>query len=123
MKAAPDPAVSATTSTQWIHRWNWGALVFTPLWMLRNGFLLSLLFYLVLGWLQPMATLPISAMLLLWGNRWSWGDGNRWDGIEAFADSQHLWDFVGRIAILPWLIGLLMLYPPIYFFVVSQLAS
>ena len=109
MEAAPDHGASASNAGQWIERWNRGAFVFTPLWMLRNGFLLNLLLYLALGWLQPLATLPISVMVPLWGNRWSWGDGCRWDDIEAYADRQYLWNLLGRIAAVPWVIGLLLL--------------
>jgi hypothetical protein len=43
IKAAPDDALSASNASQWIERWNWGAVVFTPPRMRRKGFPLSLL--------------------------------------------------------------------------------
>ena len=114
MSIHPNKARDPADALQWITRRNWGALVFTPFWLLRNGFLLSLIVFCLLGWWHPWATVPVSALFMLAGNRWSWGDGTRWSDIESFAESQHLWDFLGRSFGLFWLFGLLLSYRPFY---------
>lgn len=114
MLSRPEDSGQMSDAMQWTTRSNWGALVFTPLWLLRNGFLLSVIAFCLLGWWHPWATVPVSLVFMHAGNRWSWGDGSRWSDLERFADSQHLWDFLGRCFAVFWLLGLLLSYPPVF---------
>lgn len=76
---------------------NWGALGLTGIWLLRNGFLLSLVLYLVaLRYFWPAAIL-MSFLFFFKGSAWSWGNGRRWKDIEEFADSQYFFNFIGKI--------------------------
>jgi hypothetical protein len=75
---------------------NWGALVFTPLWLFRNGFLVSFAVYLVCGYLSMWLPLAMSTLFFFKGTQWSWGNGNRWKSYDQFADSQAVWNLVAK---------------------------
>jgi hypothetical protein len=78
---------------------NWGAFLFTPFWLLRNGFWMTLLLFLLLLFYSPLVSLLVSIYFLFQGNRWSWGNGTRWPSIDAFADSLYHWNFLAIICI------------------------
>ena len=94
-----------------IQRYNWGALGITPLWLIRNGFwLTSVLYFILAAYFWP-GTYVISMLFFIKGNAWSWGNGNRWNNAEEFAESQYAWGFVGillltlqALAIVFWLV-------------------
>lgn len=79
---------------------NWGALALTPFWLIRNGFLLTFLIYLGLVALTGPFALVISLLFFVRGTKWSWGDGQRWQSFEQFADSQYIWGYIGKVSLL-----------------------
>lgn len=89
---------NAEVSRSEIARWNWGALGLTPLWLIRNGFLITALLYLIIAHYLPLLNIVIGLLFFWRGTRWSWGNGRRWKTYEEFADSQHAWNFAGKIA-------------------------
>lgn len=82
------------------HKMNWGALTLTPLWLIRNGFLLSFLFYILLSIFVWPLSIAVSILFFIKGSEWSWGGGRRWKNYEEFSESQFTWNFVGIIIIL-----------------------
>ena len=72
---------------------SWGALVFPPLWLLRNGFWFSALLYVVLVLYFWPLSLVLVVLFFIFGARWSWAEGQRWRSYEQFLDSRFAWDF------------------------------
>jgi len=87
---------------------NYGAFMFTPLWLFINSFWLTLIVYsIALFYFWPVA-LFFSFFFLLFGSRLSWGNGARWNyNIERFLDSQSLWSFIAFTHVLVILILLI----------------
>lgn len=81
-------------------RFNWGALTLTPLWLIRNGFLLSFVLYILMSIFVWPLSVAFSILFFVKGTEWSWGDGRRWKNYEEFADSQFAWGFVGKIILI-----------------------
>jgi uncharacterized membrane protein len=77
---------------------NWGALILTPFWMLRNGLWLTFLSYVIGALLARWTPLMFSVFLFFYGTRLSWGAGNRWRSYEEFCESQENWTFSALIA-------------------------
>ncbi|MEE9327200.1 MAG: hypothetical protein V3U71_07870 [Cocleimonas sp.] len=88
---------------------NYGAFMFTPVWLFINGFWLTLLFYsIALFNFWPLA-LFFSLFFLLFGSRLSWARGERWNyNIERFLDSQSLWSFIAIVHVGVFLVLLLL---------------
>jgi hypothetical protein len=94
-----------TINNSKLRRLNWGALGITLLWLIRNGFLVSAVLYVVFALYLWPATYLISAIFFLKGTEWSWGDGNRWKSAEEFEESQFAWAFVGCLLLILQLIA------------------
>lgn len=77
---------------------SWGALVFAPFWLLRNGFWMSAVVYVVCAIYVWPASLIIGILFFIFGARWSWGQGNRWHSYEQFVHSKFSWDFLALVA-------------------------
>jgi len=82
------------------YRFNWGALILTPLWLIRNGFLLSFVLYILLSIFVWPLSIAISILFFIKGSKWSWGGGRRWKNYEEYAESQFAWGFVGKIVLI-----------------------
>ncbi len=98
------------SSSLMLKRYNLGALGVTPLWLFRNGFWLSCVFYIVFAIYFWPGALVISLLFFIKGTTWSWGNGQRWSSAQEFYDSQHLWGIIGGVllflqamAIVLWL--------------------
>jgi hypothetical protein len=91
-------------------RLNWGAFLFTPFWLMRNGLWITLMFFLLIEFFFPLASLLFSVYFLFYGNGWSWGNGTRWQSIDTFADSQYRWNFLALIC-LSCALGVAALHP------------
>ncbi|WP_146151885.1 hypothetical protein [Ahniella affigens] len=79
---------------------NWGALALTSFWLIRNGFLLTFLIYLGLLVMTGPFALVISLLFFVRGTKWSWGNGQRWQSFDQFADSQYIWGYIGKVSLL-----------------------
>jgi hypothetical protein len=87
---------------------SWGALGLTPIWLLVNGFWLSLVIYIIsFIYFMPMAFI-IGIVFFIKGKAWSWGNGNRWESVDKFEDSQGEWDIYGMIALMVSVIALVI---------------
>ncbi len=97
-------------------RFNWGALTLTPLWLIRNGFLLSFVLYILASIFVWPLSVAFSILFFVKGTEWSWGGGRRWKNHEEFAESQFAWSFVGKIililSITTWLLVLYSQWNP-----------
>jgi hypothetical protein len=80
-----------------INNINVGAFLITPIWCFANGFWLSALACIIAySFFWPLGIL-ISLLFLFKGNEWSWKNGDRWDSLEEFNESQFMMTFVGLI--------------------------
>jgi hypothetical protein len=77
----------------WYKKLNFGALVFTNIWLVINGFWLSAVLYFVLFLTFPPIAILISIVLFFKGTSLSWDTGERWgNNCEAFLDEQAFWN-------------------------------
>jgi hypothetical protein len=68
----------------------WSGFVFSWIWGVFNGVLISLLAFVpFVGWVMPW-------VLLFKGNEWAW-QGKRWNSVEHFKDVQHKWTIAALI--------------------------
>jgi hypothetical protein len=89
---------------------NWGALVFTPLWLARNGFWIPAILYVISAILYFPVAIIIAVVFFIKGTEWSWGDGTRWNNYEEFRFSQNTWNNAGLIGLaVALLLGLAIL--------------
>lgn len=104
-----DPSALVPDDQRFLRTFNWGALVLTSLWLVRNGFLVSLAAYVAVGWAFGFwGMTAFSAMFFFKGTAWSWGRGNRWNSFDEFADAQATWNFSGQVLLL--LVALILGY-------------
>ena len=75
--------------------WNWGAFFLTWIWGVGNMVWWSLLA------LVPVqfARLAVGILLGIKGNEWAW-QSKRWNSIEHFRRTQHVWAIWGFISLL-----------------------
>lgn len=107
VRAVMDPSHVAA-----MRAWSWGALFLTPLWLFRNGFWITAVVCGLLWFALPLLAIPFSVLFFLFGARWSWGDGQRWESFEAFESSQWHWNVVGIISGVSYLlVGLFVAAP------------
>jgi len=92
--------------TEIYRRLNWGALGVTLLWLIRNGFWLTALIYIVLAAYLWPAALCLSLVFFVKGTEWSWGGGRRWNSFEEFERSQSVWAFAGVVVLSVQLLAL-----------------
>jgi len=79
---------------------SWGALMLTPLWLLRNGFWLTTAIHVgcaIFVW--PIA-LFIGVLFFFNGVKWSWSKGQRWRSYEEFRDSQFNWELLAFVTMI-----------------------
>jgi hypothetical protein len=93
-----EPSVPAQPS-QPVSGLNWGALAITAPWLIRNGFWVSFLVYLVLLFHAWPLSLLVSVLFFLRGTQWSWGGGRRWKSHDDFVESQRIWGAFGKVAV------------------------
>jgi hypothetical protein len=91
-------------------QFSWTALALTPIWLLRNGFLLTFISYMILAIYFWPASLLISILFFIEGYEWSWGKGKRWNSIDEFLDSQYVWNLFGKLSLLFQVVGLVALF-------------
>ncbi len=86
---------------------NLGAFLLTPIWCIRNGFWISAAIA-IIGYASywPLGV-AVSLVFFIMGNRWSWGNGERWDSFEQFSDSQYLMSGVSLVVLIA---GLVIVY-------------
>ena len=90
-----------------LKRFNIAALLITPLWLLRNGFLISLLIYLVFLVVFSPISIIISFIFFFKGNRLSWGNGERWNSPSEFCENQMVWKQIAIILFAVQIVALL----------------
>ncbi len=96
----------------WYKKLNYGALVFTNIWLVINGFWLSAVLYFVLFLTFPPIAILISIVLFFKGTSLSWGTGERWgNDCEAFLDEQVFWN---ALSIIPIGGGILLLISMVF---------
>jgi hypothetical protein len=77
---------------------SWGALLFTPLWLIRHGFWITAILHAVCArFVWPLA-LIISFLFFFLGAQWSWSKGERWRSYEEYCTSRFNWDFLSLAA-------------------------
>ena len=75
--------------------WNWGAFFLTWIWGVGNMVWWSLLALVPV----PFARLAVGILLGIKGNEWAW-QSKRWNSIERFRRTQHVWAVWGFISLL-----------------------
>jgi len=93
-----------------LRKFNFAALTITPLWLLRNGFIVTLLIYLILVAFFPPSFLFINIIFFVKGNKWSWGDGSRWNNFNEFCEKQIVWNQIAIILFIVQIVGLLFYF-------------
>jgi|SRR5687767_121592 hypothetical protein len=79
---------------------SWGALLLTPLWLLRNGFWLTAAVYVLCSiFIWPIA-LIIAVVFFFRGTKWSWSKGQRWRSYAEFRTSQFNWEFLALVTLV-----------------------
>jgi|GEM_PF-1266992 len=91
-----------------LKKFNIAALLITPLWLLRNGFLISLLIYLIFLVVFAPISIIISFIFFFKGNRWSWGNGERWNSFSEFCENQMVWRQIAIILFVVQIVALLL---------------
>ncbi len=78
---------------------NLGVLIFTPIWLLRNGLWFHLFLYVAGTIIFGLAmTAALSIYYFLFGTKLSWKDGSPWgNDVEEFLDEQYVWSFIAFI--------------------------
>lgn len=71
-------------------RWNWGALLLTPVWSIFNHVWIELL-----SLIEPIGFI-VSIIVALKGSEWAWRS-RRWDSIEHFKRTQRAWAVWGLV--------------------------
>jgi hypothetical protein len=107
----PSPTLFNETfsGSSWVRKLNFGAFVFSPLWLFLNGFWLSGILHMVAWYFFPLLGLLISIVLFFKGSSWSWGSGERWgNDSEAFLDEQMFWSILAWILVSSFLIIILL---------------
>jgi hypothetical protein len=77
--------------------WNWGAFVFTWIWGIFNGSLVTL-WGLLIGFI-PFGGLVWAIVCGTKGNEWAWR-GKQWQSAEHFKRTQHKWAIAALIFVL-----------------------
>lgn len=78
---------------------SWGALVFTPFWLVRNGFWLTTILYVLCAiFVWPIAHI-IAFLFFFLGIKWSWSKGQRWRSYEEFCSSRFTWDYLALLSL------------------------
>ena len=71
-------------------RWNWGAVLLTPIWSIFNHVWIGLL-----SLIEPLGII-VSIILALKGSEWAWRS-KRWDSVEHFKRTQRTWAVWGVV--------------------------
>ena len=94
-----------------IDRWNWGTFYFSWLWGIVHGIYWPLVLAIAIGLLvlvadtgyidilATIASIVISVILGINGNRWAWEE-KYWASIADFSRTQHKWDVAGLCAFI-----------------------
>lgn len=93
-----------------LKKYNIAALLITPLWLLRNGFLISLIVYFIFLVVFTPVAIIISFIFFFKGNRWSWGNGNRWNSFSEFSENQMVWKQIAIILFVVQIVALLFYF-------------
>ncbi|MDR3072138.1 MAG: hypothetical protein LBU41_01455 [Clostridiales Family XIII bacterium] len=96
----PDPNMYAMPPQ--VHKWNWGAFMYTYIWGVGNRAYLTLLC------LVPLLNLVWPFVCGALGNQWAWKSGHFKD-LKTFEATQETWNRAGFVAFLIAIAGLAIL--------------
>jgi hypothetical protein len=88
-----------------IRKWNWGALLITPVWGIANKVYISLLVFL------PVFNLLLPIYLGIKGSELAWRH-KQWESVEHFRMVQLKWDIAGLIVTILFVL-ILLLFPEV----------